>query len=127
MKYLGVDWGLKRVGLAFSEGALAAPYKSLQIQGLKDGVQKVIKEMKEIGAESLVMGKPEGEMGKNVERAAKEFSKLGVKVILADETLSTQEAKQLMVEMGMGRKARQDDNSMAAGLILQRFLDEQTK
>lgn len=125
MKYLGIDWGLKRVGLAVSEGDLASPLATLTIGGLKDGVEKVVEVIKRENIEFVVMGLPEGEMGKNVRRAAVEFGKQGIAVKLVDETLSTQEAKKAMLEAGVSRKRRQDDNRIAAVIILQNFLDEQ--
>ncbi len=32
MKYLGVDFGLKRVGLAVSEGELASPLQTIEVK-----------------------------------------------------------------------------------------------
>lgn len=125
MKYLGVDWGLKKVGLAVSEGNLASPLKSLEIKSLKDGVEKVIRQMQETNAELIVMGKPEGNMGKMVQDAYQEFQKQGINIILADETLSTQTAKEALIEMGVSRKKRHNDDAISAAIILQRFLDEQ--
>lgn len=125
MKYLGVDWGLKRVGLAISEGSLAAPLVTLMIAGLKDGVEKVIQIVKKEGIDVVIVGLPEGEMGKNVLRASNEFKKQGLILKLVDETLSTHEAKRAMLEIGMSQKDRQDDNKVAASIILQNFLDDQ--
>ncbi|MDO8498858.1 MAG: Holliday junction resolvase RuvX [bacterium] len=124
MKILGVDWGLKRVGLAVSEGSLASPFKVLKIKGLEDGVKRVVRVVKEEGVDYLVMGQPEGEMGRAVEKAAQALIGKGLKVELTDETLSTQEAKRVMLEMRIGKKARQEDNALSAAIILQRFLDE---
>ena len=41
MKYLGVDFGMRRVGLALSEGTLASPLKIIHGQSLDDLVAKV--------------------------------------------------------------------------------------
>lgn len=125
MKYLGVDWGLKRVGLAISEGSLAAPLVTLMIAGLKDGVEKVVQIVKKEGIDVVIVGLPEGEMGKNVLRASNEFKKQGLILKFVDETLSTHEAKRAMLEIGMSKKDRQDDNKVAASIILQNFLDDQ--
>jgi len=124
MKYLGVDWGLKKIGLAFSEGELASPFKSITVSGLEDAVAKVSSQMEASGADLMVIGKPEGQMGKNVEKAARFFEQSGLSFVLVDETLSTQSAQSLMREMGVGQKNRRDENAVAAAIILQRFLDE---
>lgn len=124
MRYLGIDWGFKSIGLAISEGQIASPVSSLSVSGLSDAVSQVVKFIKKEEIDVVILGKPEGEMGKAVESAKKALEEKDIKVTLADETLSTQEAKQTMIEMGLGRKARQDDNAVSAAIILQRFLDE---
>lgn len=125
MKYLCIDWGLKRVGLAISEVELASPLQTIEISGLENGVGKVLQIINKERAEVVLMGRPEGEMGKNVTRAAAEFKKKGIDVRLVDETLSTQKAKGFMLEIGVSQKARRDDNAAAAAIILQNYLDEQ--
>ena len=124
MKYLGVDWGLRRVGLAVSEGELADPLTSLEIYSLQDGVRKVADVASREGVQTVVVGKPEGEIGKAVEKAVSRMIVAGLHVITADETLSTHAAKRKLIKMGKGKKARRDDNAMAAAIILQRYLDE---
>lgn len=124
MKYLGVDWGLRRIGLALSEGELASPLMSVNIAGLKDGVEKIRNLVEKEGIGVIVIGQPEGEMGVLTEKARKELSKINVEVAAGDETLSTQIAKKEMINLKVGKKARRDDNAMAAAIILQRYLDE---
>lgn len=125
MKYLGIDWGLKRVGLAQSEGELASPLYEIQIKSLKDGISKLRNIIQQENFELVVVGKPEGQMGKMVEGMANVLKKsVAVPIILADETLSTQTAKRTLIGMGVGKKARRKDNAVSAGIILQRYLDE---
>ncbi len=124
MKYLGVDWGLKRVGLAISEGELASPLMTLNITSLQDGVKKIMDLVEKEDIRVIVIGQPEGESGKLVQNAVKELSKIGVEIISGDETLSTQIAKDEMLNLGVKKKVRRDDNAMAAAVILQRYLDK---
>lgn len=124
MKYLGVDWGLKKIGLACSEGKLASPLTFITVNSLSDATQKIKELVKKDDVDLVVMGKPEGKMGKIVDKAAKALQKLGIKVELTDETLSTQEAQKRMIKMGFGQKARKEDNPVAAAIILQRYLDD---
>ncbi|MFH0937152.1 MAG: Holliday junction resolvase RuvX [Candidatus Daviesbacteria bacterium] len=123
MKYLGIDWGLKRIGLSISEGELASPLTSVEINSLEDGVTKVLKLARSEDVEILVIGKPEGEMGKKVEKAFKLLGRSGLKVEMVDETLSTQKAKSLMIKMGLSKKMRKNDNAISASIILQEYLD----
>ncbi len=124
MKILGIDWGLKKIGLSLSEGTLSTPWKTLEVKSLDDAIKQVSEAMEEELVDRIVIGKPEGESGELVKKAVKRLELEGFEVITADETLSTKEAKRLMVEMGFGKKKRADDNAMSAAIILQRYLDE---
>ncbi len=124
MKYLGVDWGLKRIGLALSDGELATPFISVNISGLQDGVKKIKDLVEKEDIKVLVIGLPEGKSGEMVKKTIRELRKIGLEVIVGDETLSTQIAINEMVELKYGKKKRKDDNAMAAAIILQRYLDE---
>ena len=123
MKYLCVDFGLKRIGLATSEGELASPLKVLTVSSLFDAVDKIIREIREIGADKVIVGMPEGNTGKAAQRFVKSLKKEGLDVEVSDETLSTQNAGKLMIEMGISKKKRRQNDAQAAALILQNYLD----
>lgn len=124
MRYLGIDWGLKKIGLAISEGDIASPLKTISVNSFEDAVVKVAGVIEDEIADLLVLGHPEGEMGEMVEKIAKRLKAEGFDVVLADETLSTQESQSLMIEMGLSKKDRREDNALSAAIILQRYLDE---
>src|SRR5438552_3336623 len=124
MRYLGIDYGLKKVGLALSEGQVATPLKVLDISGLNDAVSKIIQVINKEEIERVVIGVPDRGQAKS---AVKSFiSKLRidlkdkqVSVIEADETLSSASAKDLMIDLGIGEKARQKEDAYSAVIILQ--------
>lgn len=124
MRYLGIDWGLKKIGLAISEGEIASPLKTISVSSFEDAILRITGIIEDEIADVIVLGHPEGKMGEIVEKVAKRLKSEGFKIILSDETLSTQEAQQTMIEMGLGKKDRQNDNSVAAAIILQRYLNE---
>lgn len=126
MKYLGVDWGFKKVGLAVSEGQVASPLAVMTVNSLEDGLNKITSIIKREEVDLVVVGKPEGQSGKRVEAVVKRLKKVGVSIIEADENLSTHQAKSLLLELGVSQKSRQKDDAVAAAIILQRFLDEQS-
>jgi putative holliday junction resolvase len=126
MKYLGIDYGLKRVGLAISEGNLASPFKVIEVNGLKDAIEKIKNIIYKEEINQVVLGKPEGDMGKMVDNFKKELQKYSGtwQIVLADETLSTKSALSDMIELGVPMKKRQINDSYAAALILQNYLDD---
>lgn len=122
MKYLGVDFGLKRVGLAQSEGSLASPLKVIEGKGFDDLLEKIKKEA--MGFDKVVIGLPDGRMGKLVKKAIKKLRESSIEVVEADETLSTQNATRQMIELNIPKRKRKINDAYAAAGILQNYLDE---
>jgi len=123
VKYLGVDFGLKRIGLAISEGSLASPLKIIEGYGMGDLVDKVVRIAADEKVDQVIVGVPEGKIGEIVKKFTRELKKRGLKVDSADETLSSQNALQSMIEMGIPKKKRSSNDATAAAIILQQFLD----
>lgn len=128
MRYLGVDYGLKKVGLAMSEGQIASPFKVLEISGLNDAVSKITHVIKKENIERVVIGVPESGQARTavkkfINKLKEDIKNETVSVIEADETLSSSAAKNLMIDLGIGEKARQQEDAYAAVIILQQFLD----
>lgn len=123
MKYLGVDFGLKRIGLAISEGELASAWKIVEVRNLVDGVEKISALISTEKFDKVVVGLPEGKIGKTVIGFIKALKKKGFDVESADETLSSKDATSLMIEMNISKKRRSMKDDYSAMLILQNFLD----
>lgn len=124
MKYLGIDFGLKRIGLAISEGELASPWQILEVNNFSDAVGKVTKVIQDGGFEKVVVGLPEGKMGKNVIGFVNALKRLGFEVETADETLSSKKALEAMIRQGVHRKKREEKDAYSAAEILQNYLEE---
>ncbi len=124
MKYLGVDWGTKKIGLAYSEGKLASPLTNLVIKNFDDGIKQLEEFIKKEHINRVVIGLPEGEMGRRVGKVIETLKKHGIMAEATDETLSTQEAKQFSLKTGISKRARRQDDALSAAIILQRYLDE---
>ena len=136
MRVLGVDFGLRRLGIAVSdEGAtLATPLRVVRVDSVREAPEAVAAEARQSGAASVVVGVPLGLEGeehrreiRRVERFARALRKCsGLPVHLVDESLSTREAEATAREAG-----RSDRDPMlhaaAAALILQRWLDRPRK
>lgn len=122
---MGIDFGIRRIGLSISEGTLASPWKVLGVQGLKDSVEKVLKIIKEEGFQKIIVGLPEGKMGKTVLGFVNGLKKTGLDVEASDETLSSQRALQQMISENVPLKKRRSNDAAAAAIILQNYLDSQ--
>lgn len=126
MKYLGIDFGLRKIGLATSEGELASPWQILEIKNFSDAVEKCVKVIEMSKFEKIIVGLPEGKTGQNVKRFINALEKAGFEVETAPETLSSKTALQVMIEQGVGRKKRRHEDAYSAAEILQNYLDSQS-
>lgn len=123
MKYLGIDFGLKRIGLSISEGNLASLFKVIEVDNLKDSVEKISQIILSEGFEKIVIGMPEGKTGKAVLGFVNKLKKRGFDVDISDETLSSKKAQDQMIGNNIPKKKRRFNDSYAAAIILQDYLD----
>jgi len=142
VRFLGVDYGRRRVGLALSDdtGTLARPWRTLLVTGAPRAVADAIGEALdaaradvldtiEIGA--IVLGLPRRLNGEDTDQTAvvRQLAgdlrtRTGVPVHLQDERLTSREAESRLAERERdwrARKARLD--AAAAAIILQDYLD----
>lgn len=125
MRILGIDYGQKKIGLAFAEGSLAEPYKVLLVGSDEEALIKLGKVVKEEGVERIVVGISEAQMGGRSKKFGLRLrERLKTPVDFFDETLSTQDAERLSFQSGASRKKRkQMEDAFAAALMLQSYLD----
>lgn len=126
MKYLGIDYGSKKVGFAQSddEGRMAYPLMISQNDGilLKDTLE-LIREMK---FHVVVIGESVDGKGKAnpIAKEARKFgleleNALGVTVTFEKEWYSTVEARKQP-----GNEGNHNVDDQAAAIVLQRYLDK---
>ncbi|MEK7112301.1 MAG: Holliday junction resolvase RuvX [Patescibacteria group bacterium] len=125
MRILGIDYGQKKIGLAFAEGSLAEPFKVLRVGSDEEALIKLGKVVKEEGVERIVVGISEAQMGGRSRKFGLRLrARLRTPVEFFDETLSTQDARRLSFQSGVSRKKRkQMEDAFAAALMLQSYLD----
>lgn len=129
---IGVDLGLKRVGVAIGDEAtcMARPLGVLPYEG-QDNLAACLTEMARANdAATFVVGLPrnmDGSMGESARRSVKFARKLsnqsGLPVVLADERLTTSQAQKEMIALGKSRSNRRMTvDQVAAVLILENYL-----
>ena len=135
MRYLGVDYGDVRTGLALSDpsGLLASGIGYIKESGMRHTAEKVAEIAREHGASKIVVGYPknmDGSEGPRTEVVRAFVALLGeacdLPIILFDERLSTMEAHRfLSMTDTRGKKRKQVVDTLSAQIILQDFLDRQ--
>lgn len=137
MKILGLDVGSKTIGVAVSDelGIIAQGVTTLKRKGVNHDITQLLKMIEEQRAEKVVVGLPKnmngslGQSAKMVLSLLEELKKsVDIPVIAWDERLSTVAAERTLLEADMSRKKRkQVIDKVAAIIILQGYLDNQTR
>ena len=119
MKYLGIDYGTKKAGLAVSDGKLADPLTVLRFENEEELLRKVNNIIQREKIEKVVVGVSENEMGKK----SKEFAKK-INAVTFDETLTSKDAVNYAILAGVPKqKRRKNEDAYAATIMLQNYLD----
>lgn len=133
MRYLCLDPGRKRIGVAVSDetGLIASPVGVIQVGDRAQVFKQVLRHIEEQEAGKLIIGLPlhmNGDEGIEAARArdfARQLSKLTkIPIDFMDERLTSVEADRLMQEAGVKREKRKAKiDARAAAIILQTYLD----
>lgn len=130
---MGIDPGLKRVGLALSDehGELASPHKTLERTSDEALMDALAAEIRAEQVGEVVLGLPlrlNGTEGPEAKRA-RQWRRLlerkaAVKVVLWDERLTSMAAERELRGVGMkGARKKALLDQAAATLLLQSYLD----
>ena len=132
-RYLAIDHGSKRIGLAISDPMkiIAKPFKTITYNNLDEFFTLFIKILEEKDVECIILGLPIGMKGqetlqtKNVLEFQKKLKlKIKIPVFLQDERLSSLSAKKSLIQQKIktGHNKSKIDET-AAAIFLQQFLD----
>jgi putative pre-16S rRNA nuclease len=135
-RYLGLDVGSRRIGVAVSDelGLTAQPVMTLERRSNRRGdLRSLARLCRRFAVAGIVVGIPLHLSGEAGARAAKtqafaaELGELtGLPIHLWDERLTTQEAHEILYKAGHVRqKHRKVVDQVAATLILQTYLDQE--
>lgn len=129
MKILGIDFGLKKIGLAQSEGELASPLDVWYYQTLSELQDKISSFCQTQGVKRVVFGLPEKSVAtqpliSKINILARHLqARVKLEVFFEPEVYTTQTAKNKLIESQQRKSRRRQDDDFAAAVILQSFLD----
>jgi len=129
MRLLGIDYGKKKIGLAFgdTESKIAVPLEVIWKQG-DEAIREIISILKKEDIDGIVLGMP-GAVGSHANekqiRIVKDFAEkikklTDLPITEEDESFTTSESRRLMSEEG----ADAEEDALAAMLILQSALNK---
>lgn len=129
MRYLGIDFGLKKIGLAISEGVLPHPYKVIRVKNPNNSLNEIKEIIQKEKIDKIIVGISEGEMAEKSKKfAAFLKSNTAIDTETIDETLSSQNAQNLLYSAKKQRKKRKEsEDAASASLILENYLSSHDK
>lgn len=133
MRYLAIDHGDKRTGLAVCDQSemLVTPLKVVETSSENELLRQVARIIESEHIEAVVVGLPlnmddtEGPRAKKVRAFAAVLSeKINIPVLFHDERLSSFEAEEQILDLELTRKKKKKRlDAMAAAAILRSFLE----
>jgi len=132
MRYLAVDYGAKRTGLAICDPAETLASPLAVIEGQKDLPKKIAEVVEAENVEAIVLGLPlnmddsAGPQAKLVFQFGEQLEKvLEVPVYFQDERLSSFSAAEKLASADFSRKKKKKRiDAIAAAEILEAFLEQ---
>ncbi|MCH5157766.1 MAG: Holliday junction resolvase RuvX [Clostridiales bacterium] len=134
VRLLGVDFGLKRIGVSVCDGEwiLATPLPVIYTKSMRVSIDAVAALSKAQNVGGIVIGLPlnldgsESIQSGRVRAFSKNLQRVtGLSTVLYDERLTTVEANELLIEAGVVKAADRAKliDSMSAKVILQSYID----
>jgi putative holliday junction resolvase len=132
-RWMAVDWGERRIGLALSDpsGTIATPAGAiLRRAGKRAPIAELVRRAEALEARAIVMGLPLDGEGDDTPRAtecrrvASELARrTKLPVALLDERFTTATALRAIHEMGGSTRGRKEDvDALAAAVLLQQAM-----
>jgi len=132
MRYLAIDFGERRTGLALCDREEIITSPLCVLVGQKDLCQKIVHVIEQEKIEALVVGLPinmdntEGFQAQRVKQFVGQLKKMvSIPIYLQDERLSSFSAKEKIADAGWTRqKKKKHLDAIAAADILATFLEQ---
>lgn len=133
MRYIGLDFGKKTIGIAVSDevGLTAQPLTTIRRASIARDLDELVSLIEEYSVEAIVIGLPmnmNGTLGLQSELVFRFIEKLkektSVPVSTWDERLSTVAVNRVLIDSDLSRARRKEVvDKVAASYILQGYLD----
>jgi putative Holliday junction resolvase len=135
-RIMAIDFGTRRIGLAVSDplGITAQGLPTIDTREIKNVFSHIQNIAREKNVEKIVVGMPRnmdgsiGPKGKEVQEFIRKLKmKTGLEVETWDERLTSVQSQKSMRQMGVSQKKKGTVDRIAATLILQSYLEGQSR
>ncbi|MEI6039804.1 MAG: Holliday junction resolvase RuvX [Candidatus Berkelbacteria bacterium] len=131
MRILSLDLGLRRIGVALSDGKTVASQDTIEYWSRDEAIQRILKICREEQIEMIVLGLPKSKSGEAedmVRSFALEINKLlPIPIEFVDETLTSKESERILSGLKIDIKSvkyKREIDRISAKLILEQYLGQ---
>jgi len=128
MRYLGIDYGAKRIGLALSDERAGFAFPHETIPNDESAIDRIANVVKREDVRGLVFG--DTRAGNETENRITAEAERFADALARHTRLPLEKAREAWSSIEAGRfapKGKEHDDAAAAAIILQRFLDARTQ
>lgn len=136
MRIIGIDYGSKKIGIALSSGGHIMPLETVENREnhiIKNfAVKKIAEIINSENPDKIVIGNPDHKSGivkselSTFVDSVKDSVDHKYEFIFVDEFKTTDLSTKVMIDLGVSRKKRKDDDSYSACVIIANYLAEQS-
>ncbi|OGC93001.1 hypothetical protein A3D85_00545 [Candidatus Amesbacteria bacterium RIFCSPHIGHO2_02_FULL_47_9] len=119
MSFLGLDYGIKHIGVAVAAGPLAEPLTTLPASRAFKLINKLVDKRH---IDTIIIGRPDKSLKKAFENFINSLEIRNSKLEIVDETLSSYDAR-VHLQHTTQKRRKQKEHSVSAAIILQSWLD----
>lgn len=130
-KILGLDFGLRRIGVAIAEGETVASLATIESDNRDDALAQILKICREERVERIVLGLSKNDSGEAedmVRSFALELNKnIDIPIEYVDETLTSKEAERILKGSKINPRSKEykkEIDRISAKLILEQYLNQ---
>jgi len=137
MRIMAIDFGTKKIGLAFTDPTLSFVSRTLtlRVKSEKEAAQKAVEFVSSEDVHKIILGYPlnddgtKSEMTHRVEDFRKRLEQLvDIEIEYSDERYTSEEAEKYLHQMGKSIKGNKNRiDAISAALILNDYLGEQRR
>ncbi len=128
---LGIDYGESNIGLALGRAGFSSPIKVINAKPTDDAIQEISKVAHENHVDTIIMGLPltadrkETQESQKVRHFTKKLKyRINKPVKFVNEYLTSTEALEGAIELGVPQKRRKSIDHISAAVILRKYYDE---
>ena len=130
-KILALDLGLRRIGVAISEGNIVSGKETIETENRDNALNQILQICREENPKKIILGMPVSVSGEGedlVRSFALELNKfIDIPIEFVDETLTSKEAERILKGLKIdprSPKYKKEIDRISAKLILEQYLNE---